>query len=166
MSHLRFAVLRSWSQTPGDLLLCIEYLDYVREARPRPGVESLNPARRTLHTLSCLLSNMSTIVNPSVGRVTAMAFCDDLGGCIRSLQDEVRRTERSTGSASHCSGRMCALRMMGEFTSRKKELMKVCLVSPTESFVRRPGLYVVGDATGVMLSCLCESYYLECNSIF
>lgn len=73
------------------MVLCIEYLDYVGEARPRPGVHSLSVTRCSLHTISCLLSHMPNIVNPNMGRVAAVSFCDDLGECLRGLQSEVKR---------------------------------------------------------------------------
>lgn len=72
-----------------DIMLSIEHLDYAREAHVRPGIDLLPPTRRALHTISCLLSNMPVIVNPAVGRATAVAFCDDLGACIRALRTEV-----------------------------------------------------------------------------
>lgn len=81
----------SWAhpQVPDDLILCIEYLDYAREARPRPGMNALGPTRRALHTLSCLLANMSVIVNPTLGRAKALEFCEELGACISSLESKV-----------------------------------------------------------------------------
>lgn len=75
-----------------DLILSIEHLDYAREAHVRPGIDTLPPSRRALHCVSRLLSNMPTIVNPSVGRATAVAFCDELSVCIRGLRTEVIAT--------------------------------------------------------------------------
>lgn len=82
-------LLPAVAQISTDLILCIEHLDYAREAHVRPGIDGLLPSRRALHIISCLLSNMPVIVNSAVGRATAVAFCDDLSLCVRALRSKV-----------------------------------------------------------------------------
>lgn len=72
-----------------DLILSIEYLDYAREAHPRPGVDLMPANLRSLHSISCLLANMPAIVNPAVGRAAAVESCEELNLCILALRNEV-----------------------------------------------------------------------------
>lgn len=74
---------------PADLILSIEYLDYAREAHPRPGVDLMSADLRSLHSISCLLANMPAIVNPAVGRAAAARSCEELNLCILGLRNEV-----------------------------------------------------------------------------
>lgn len=84
-----FAVWCTRQDIPADLILSIEYLDYAREAHPRPGVDLMSANLRSLHSISCLLANMPAIVNPALGRASAIRSCEELNSCILGLHNEV-----------------------------------------------------------------------------
>ncbi|CAM9146008.1 unnamed protein product [Ectocarpus sp. 8 AP-2014] len=87
VGHAR-RVLANVQTIPANLVLSIEYLDYAREAHPRPGVELMPSSHRALHSISCLLANMPAIVNPAVGRTAAIGSCEELSICILGLRNE------------------------------------------------------------------------------
>lgn len=45
---------------------------------------------RALHSVSCLLADMPSIVNPAIGRAAAVRSCEELAECILGLRNEVR----------------------------------------------------------------------------
>ncbi|CAM9418860.1 unnamed protein product [Ectocarpus fasciculatus] len=87
VGHAR-RVLANVQIIPANLVLSIEYLDYAREAHPRPGVELMPWSHRALHSISCLLANMPAIVNPAMGRAAAIGSCEELNLCILGLRNE------------------------------------------------------------------------------
>lgn len=74
---------------PADIVLSIEYLDYAVEAKPRPGTDRMPSGLRALHSVSRLLADMPSIVNPAVGRAAAVRSCEELAVCIVGLRNEV-----------------------------------------------------------------------------
>lgn len=96
--------MHRWQDVPIDLVLAIEYLDYAKEARPRAGIERMPASRRALHSISCLLADMASIVNPAAGRATAISSSEELDVCILGLRQEVSRSVGQRGCLRGHSG--------------------------------------------------------------
>eukprot|EP00903_Cladosiphon_okamuranus_P013586 g12653.t2 len=86
VGHAR-RVLANVQDIPAHIVLSIEYLDYALEAKPRPGTDRMPPGLRALHSVSRLLADMPSIVNPAVGRAAAVRSCEELAVCIAGLRD-------------------------------------------------------------------------------
>eukprot|EP00752_Nemacystus_decipiens_P001537 g1506.t1 len=87
VGHARRA-LANTHDISADIVLSIEYLDYALEAKPRLGTDRMPASRRALHSVSRLLADMPSIVNPNIGRAAAVRSCDELAGCILGLRKE------------------------------------------------------------------------------
>ncbi len=52
----------------------------------------MNTKHRTLHAVSCLLCDMSRLMNPMLGSVFAQAYCQELRDCGVGLEEEVTKS--------------------------------------------------------------------------
>ncbi len=54
----------------------------------------MNAQYRVLHAVSCLLCDMSRLMNPILGSVFAQAYCQELYDCSVGLEEEVTKSRQ------------------------------------------------------------------------